>query len=94
MSTVPAVWLQGAPAALMDEFIELVCGDAELLREEFDAIVTQEWADRIPPADPTGTHKGDEPPSSSSAPARPTPPVDRFPMRAMRERNRQRSPPW
>jgi hypothetical protein len=79
----------------MDEFIELVCGDADLLREEFDAIVTQEWADWHPPDSPKGTHKADEPRSLfSCAQARLKPPVGRSPLRAMRERNRQRSPPW
>ena len=94
MLTVPAVWLQRAPCALVDEFIELVSGDAALVQEEFEAIVAEEWPGQLPPAQPRLTRQVDEPPSGSHrAHGRSKPMADRSPVRIMRERNRQRSPP-
>lgn len=94
MPTVPAVWLHGAPPELVDEFIDLVCGDAELVKEEFDAIVAEEWPSRTPPSHPRLRREVDEPPSSSHrAAGRPELAPDRTPVCTMRERNRQRSPP-
>jgi len=95
MPTIPIVGQQSATAALMDEFLELVYGDEELLRDEFDAIVAQEWSDRIPPVSPRATRRFDDPLSGSHpGSGRSKPTVDRSPVRAVRKRNRQRSPPW
>ncbi|WP_205739801.1 J domain-containing protein [Georgenia sp. SYP-B2076] len=41
-----------------DEFLELICSDAELLRAEFDAIVAAEWPARTPPSAPAPSRRG------------------------------------
>src|SRR6478672_1585568 len=51
LATVPAVQNHAADS-LHEEFLELVCGDEQLLRAEFDAIIAQEWGSRPPPARP------------------------------------------
>jgi len=38
--------------AVDDQFLELICGDADLLAAEFDAIIAAEWPE--PPADGLG----------------------------------------
>jgi hypothetical protein len=48
----------GALRGVDEEFLELMCADEELLRAEFDAIIAQEWAGSLPPADPPAASAG------------------------------------
>jgi hypothetical protein len=55
MPAAPATTPAKADAAALsvdEQFLELVCGDADLLAAEFDAIIAAEWSD--PPARHTG----------------------------------------
>jgi hypothetical protein len=93
MATLPVVRNRAA-GSLQDEFLELVCGDEELLRAEFDAIIAEEWGTRRPPpARPRATSPAPRP--HGSAPL--TGPLG---LRRRRPRHpgiggwsRQRSPP-
>jgi hypothetical protein len=98
MTTIPTERNQ-APHGIEDQgiedlFLELVLADEQLLRAEFDAIVTQEWPSRPPPPAP---RKGG--PTPPPAPRRPlVPPARRVRLRPPGRpqaggRRRQRSPP-
>ena len=81
-------------AAVLDEFLDLLCADEELLRAEFEAIVAAEW-----PRPPDRRvvvrtqHVGaDGDPASGRARTSPsTPVVDRRP--GVEDSARERSPP-
>ena len=47
METVPSIELAMTRVA---EFAEVVCGDRDLLRAEFDAIIATSWDQPTPPA--------------------------------------------
>ena len=52
-----------------DQFLELVLADEQLLRDEFDAIIAQEWATCPPPVRDRGTSPAaDSPPRRSLRP--------------------------
>jgi len=57
MPTVPAAHFGAAPS-VDEEFLELVHADEQLLRAEFDEIVTREWPTGHPPARPTAATPG------------------------------------
>ncbi|HEY7271923.1 MAG TPA: hypothetical protein VH502_04245 [Actinoplanes sp.] len=48
-----------------DQFLDLICSDADLLAAEFDAIIAAEW--REPPADRPGRGAAGEHPGSGAA---------------------------
>jgi len=50
-----------------DEFLDLICNDADLLAAEFQAIIATEWHE--PPADGSGAGDGDG--QAMHGPARP-----------------------
>ncbi|MGZ6838948.1 MAG: hypothetical protein ACXVHC_00590, partial [Frankiaceae bacterium] len=62
MATVPVVQNHAADS-VHEEFLELVCGDEQLLRAEFDAIIAQEWGSRPPSGSSTRSVSGNPPPS-------------------------------
>ena len=90
---VHAMRPEGLPTAPTDEFMELVCGDADLLRAEFDAIVAEEWGGQPPPADSPMARQNDQAPSHLHREQARSKRADQPRARAMRPRNRQRSPP-
>jgi hypothetical protein len=49
VETVPSIELAMTRVA---EFAEVVCGDRDLLRVEFDAIIAANWPSREPPPSP------------------------------------------
>lgn len=51
-ATTPAAADIDAAPSLDEQFLELICGDTDLLAAEFDAIIAAEWPD--PPARHTG----------------------------------------
>ena len=77
MPTTPATG--GTTARTVDEqFLDLICNDADLLAAEFDAIIAAEWPDAAGrpgrhAAPPAGT------PPAGSPPRRPTPSAARSP---------------
>lgn len=93
MPTTPTA---GTTARRIDEqFLDLICSDAELLAAEFDAIVAAEWPS--PPADRHGRGAGGRRPGSGPA-RRAAEPV-RGPVAQPRHPGiggwaRQRSPPF
>jgi hypothetical protein len=91
--------VRGAPypsteARQRDEFVDLICADADLLRAEFEAIVAAGWSNP-PPSPPAGRPAE----RSRSAEARPDPREPRLGCcqgldnPAADGRSRQRSPP-
>lgn len=84
----------GAVRGVDEEFLALMCADDDFLRAEFEAIIAQEWADSLPPADPPVAspssgpvpHGHGLPRGCHSSPCRPSHPGDDG-------WRRQRSPP-
>jgi len=60
MPTLPSPRPRAALGA-DEDFIELVCSDEELLRAEFEAIVSEEWSSSSPPPDPPIASQGARP---------------------------------
>ena len=94
MPTTPAT---GATAArtVEEEFVDLVCSDADLLAAEFDAIIAAEWPE--PPGDrpgrgAAGGHPGNGAPPRHAAEAV-RGPVPRPRRPGISQWRRQRSPP-
>ena|SRR6478736_910455 len=61
-----------------EQFLELICSDADLLKAEFDSIIAAEWSESPqPPADPgaRGT-AGGQPDSGLARPTDPDPDRD------------------
>lgn len=92
----------GPPAALrtrsdrvFDEFIDLICQDDELVRDEFETLVAACWDLAPPPAGPPAPPRpARRPPGwpvASATDICPDPPPPWPPLR--RRWNRQRSPP-
>ena len=82
--------MEGNPVAdtrlepsIEDQFLELVCADEDLLRTEFEAIITAEWA-TPPPGRPPG--------HPARIPSRPTGTRRQRPPRFGRLRQRPRHP--
>jgi hypothetical protein len=77
-----------------DQFLDLICSDADLLAAEFDAIIAAEWSD--PPAHRRGrgaasAHPGSDAARRAGEPVRGTVPPPRHP--GIGGWARQRSPP-
>lgn len=87
----------GAPSAPVrtvdDAFLDLIYGDEEFLRAEFDALISASW-DPPPPRPPALPEPADRPPGWPAAPtpdAAPTTPA--WPRPSRRRLTRQRAPP-
>lgn len=83
----------GSLATVDEVFLDLVCRDEQLLRDEFDAIIAAGWPTRRPPATPRAVSW-----PSAPRPARPALPAPECrgggcSRRPVRRRRRQRSPP-
>jgi hypothetical protein len=79
-----------------DAFIDLLCQDDELVRTEFDAIITAAWpVPPVPPTVPAPPGSDDRPPGWPYRPGwidLPTPAAGHL-VDLRRWRDRQRSPP-
>lgn len=71
------------------QFLEMICGDTDLLHVEFDAIVSTEWPTSPIDLEARGTVDGD----AGGAPARLTDPVSRPRHPGVGGWARQRAPP-
>ena len=90
MPTTPATG--DTTARTVDEqFLDLICSDADLLAAEFDTIITAEWPE--PPPDRPAPRRWRSPPRRRPCP-RPGPPVTTPPPPGTGEWSRQRSPPF
>ncbi|HJQ01506.1 MAG TPA: hypothetical protein VJ851_07890 [Jatrophihabitans sp.] len=93
MPSAPAT--SGTPARSVDEqFVDLICRDADLLAAEFDAIIAAEWPD--PPAGRPGSgaaggHPGRRAAGRAAEPVRDL--IDRPRHPGIGGWARQRSPP-
>lgn len=79
-----------------DEFLQLICADPDLLRAEFDAIVTAGWPSDPPPVRrrrPAGGPPSRPPGRSVRARHSGDPAAGDGPRPAIEDRARQRSPP-
>jgi len=94
MSTTPGIG-NTAVRTVDEQFLDLICSDADLVTAEFDAIIAMEWP--TPPAhrrgrDTAGRHRGNEPARPATDPAARA--VFRLRRYGIGARVRQRSPPF
>jgi hypothetical protein len=71
MTTISETTGEPVERALDEQFLELVCSDEELLRAEFDAIVSAEWP--TPPNHAPAHRPSGEPPTPRGQPWSPAP---------------------
>jgi hypothetical protein len=92
-TTLPADRVDAAPST-SELFLDLLCADEDLLRDEFEAIVAAEWPSP-PPGQPAEGHPAGRGHEGSPRPprARPVAPPSRPRHPGAGERSRQRSPP-
>jgi hypothetical protein len=81
-----------SPAGLEADFIALICADDDLLRAEFEEIVSAGWGPPPPPANGPGRHHGPDPAGHPVA-TRDRAPGDTSPGAGGDRRASQRSPP-
>jgi hypothetical protein len=65
MPTTPATGEAIVERSVDEQFLDLICGDAELLAAEFDAIIAADW--HTPPADRLGCSAAGGHPSDRAA---------------------------
>lgn len=82
------------PADTGEQFLAVLCAEEELLRAEFDAIVTAEWPAPAPPHTVVGVYAEDAGPGKRARRgARGAPPWGRPSSSGISRWARQRSPP-
>lgn len=83
----------GVPVRPGDPFVDLVYGDEELVRAEFEALIAASW-DPPPPTPPARPQPAGGPPGWHTAWANGVPPMPARLLRSRTQLPRQRGPPW